>query len=241
MKQHETVIKAMEKSGGFATLGFLNQNVDVSSWKTKTPFASIRRIVQDERFFFKIKPGLWALKTHKDKLPENIFPTEKISKTKQEEFNHSYYQGLLVEIGNLKKFKTFVPHQDKNKKYLKKNLKDVATIEKFYEFGYDNILSRAITIDVSWFNERKMPDSFFEVEHSTDIQNSLLKFIELQDFNTNFFIVANKARKNEYLSKLSLNAFSPIKTKVQFMNYDKLSEWHTKTFEIINLENNLIS
>ena len=61
MKQHEAVIKVMENNGGFSTLGFLYQNVlkipDVE-WKTKTPFASMRRIVQDERFFFKIKPGL---------------------------------------------------------------------------------------------------------------------------------------------------------------------------------------
>ena len=50
MKQHEAVIKVMEQSGGFATLGYLNQEVlKVSGveWKTKTPFASIRRIVQD--------------------------------------------------------------------------------------------------------------------------------------------------------------------------------------------------
>jgi len=45
MKQHESVIKTMEEYGGYATLGFLNQTVDVSNWKTKTPFASIRRIV----------------------------------------------------------------------------------------------------------------------------------------------------------------------------------------------------
>ena len=61
MKQYEQVIKTMRENGGFATLGYLNNNVDVSKWKTKTPYASIRRIVQDNRFFFKIKPGLWAL------------------------------------------------------------------------------------------------------------------------------------------------------------------------------------
>lgn len=57
MKQHEAVIKIMEQNGGFATLGYLNQTVlkvPNVEWKTKTPFASIRRIVQDERFFFKI-------------------------------------------------------------------------------------------------------------------------------------------------------------------------------------------
>ena len=237
MNQHEFVIKTMEEYGGDATLGFFNQNVDISNWKTKTPFATIRRIVQDERFFFKIRPGLWALKTYKNRLPENIFSAEKISKTKQEEFNHSYYQGLLAEIGNLKKFETFVPYQDKNKKYLEKNLKDITTIEKFYKFGYEDIVSRAITIDVSWFNERKMPNSFFEVEHSTDIQNSLSKFVDLQDFRANFFIVADKAREKEFQKKNTFGAFSQIRHRVQFMSYDDLSNLHAKTFETANVEN----
>lgn len=242
MQQHEAVIKVMEENGGYATLGFLNQNVlkvKDCEWKTKTPFASIRRIVQDERFFFKIKPGLWALRSYKDKLPPDIFPTDIVPKSEQELFNHSYYQGLLVEIGNLKKYETFVPSQDKNKKFLGKTLGEVSSQESFYQFGYDHIIRKAKTVDVSWFNVRKMPSVLFEVEHSTDIQNSLLKFVELQDYNANFFIVADEVRKNEYLGKLSLNAFIPIKPRVQFMNYDKLSEWHTKTFEITSVENNL--
>ncbi|EKE15512.1 MAG: hypothetical protein ACD_11C00147G0006 [uncultured bacterium] len=232
----------MEQKGGLATLGHLNQEVlkvPGVEWKTKTPFASIRRIVQDERFFFKIKPGLWALRSHKDKLPPEIFPTNTVPKLEQEIFNHSYYQGLLVEIGNLKKYETFVPSQDKNKKFLDKTLGEISSQMDFYQFGYDHILRKAKTVDVSWFNVRKMPSVLFEVEHSTDIHNSLLKFVELQDYNANFFIVADEVRKNEYISKLSLNAFVPVKTRVQFMNYDKLSEWHAKTFEIVSVENNL--
>lgn len=236
MKQYEQVIKAMENNGGFATLGFLNQNVDVTHWQTKTPFASIRRIVQDDRFFFKIKPGLWALNDYKNKLPFNVLPKGDIKKEQLEEFNHAYYQGLLVEIGNVRRMETFVPYQDKNKKYLNKKLDDLVTIKKFYDFSYDNIIKKAVTVDVSWFNERKMPNTFFEVEHSTDIQNSLLKFIELQDFNAKFFIVADNARKRDYENKISLSAFKPIKEKVQFLSYEKLSFWHTKSFEIASLE-----
>ncbi|MBU1036427.1 hypothetical protein KKF32_00135 [Patescibacteria group bacterium] len=238
MKQHEAVIKTMKERGGFATLGFLNQNVDISDWKTKTPFASIRRIVQDNRFFFKIRPGLWALKTYKDKLPENILPVEKISKTKQEEFNHSYYQGLLVEIGNLKKQETFVPYQDKNKKYLEKNLSEITTVKKFYNFTYKDLLRNAITIDVVWFNERKMPSNFFEIEHSTDIKNSLGKFVQLQDFYTKFYIVADIARRREYGDKLKLSAFQSVKSRVNFIDYESLSNWHTKSFEVYKLETN---
>lgn len=242
MKQHDAVIKIMEQSGGFATLGYLNQrvlNVPGVEWKTKTPFASIRRIVQDERFFFKIRPGLWALRSYRDKLPTEIFPTDAVPKSEQEIFNHSYYQGLLVEIGKLKKYEAFVPSQDKNKKFLGKTLGEISSPDNFYQFGYDHIVRKAKAVDVCWFNIRKMPSVFFEVEHSTDIQSSLLKFTELQDYNANFFIIADKVRKQEYIGKLALNAFVPIKQRVQFMDYDKLSDWHTKTFEIINLENNL--
>lgn len=243
MKQHEAVIKTMEQNNGFATLGYLNQEVlkvPNVEWKTKTPFASIRRIVQDERFFFKIKPGLWALKSYKNKLPIEISSTGIISKSEQEIFNHSYYQGLLAEIGKLKKYEIFIPNQDKNKKFLGKILGEISSQEEYYQFGYDHLVRRAKTIDVCWFNVRKMPSMLFEVEHSSDIHNSLLKFFELQDFNTNFVIVADKARKPEFDNKFSLNAFAPLKNKkrVQFMDYNKLSEWHTKTFEIVSLENN---
>ena len=61
MKQNEAVILTLEKLGGVATLGQLNQEVFKISdceWKTKTPFASIRRIVQLDKNIYKIKPGL---------------------------------------------------------------------------------------------------------------------------------------------------------------------------------------
>lgn len=241
MKQYEAVIKTIEENGGYATLGYLYQNVfriKECKWKTKTPFASIRRIVQDDRFFFKIKPGLWALRSYKNKLPPDIFSAKKVLQSKQAEFTHSYYQGLLVEIGNLKNYETFVPNQDKNKKYLEKKLSDLTSIKEFYPFGYEHIIRKAKTIDVSWFNIRKMPHNLFEIEHSTDIQSSLLKFTELQDFNVNFFIIADKRRKQEFSDKIFSDAFTPINKRVQFLDYDNLADWHTKTFEIVSLERN---
>jgi len=242
MKQHEAVIKVMEQNGGFATLGYLNQEVlrvPNVEWKTKTPFASIRRIVQDKRFFFKIKPGLWALKSHKNRLPFEILPTRKVSATEKSYLEHSYYQGLLIEIGNLKGYETAVPPQDKNKKYLNKTLGEISSIKEFYRFGYERMMKMAQTIDAVWFNERKMPDSFFEIEHSTNIQNSLLKFIELQDFKTQMYIVADKVRRGEFQAKLHLSAFQALQKRVNFLSYDKLSDWHTKTYQFVNLEENL--
>ena len=242
MKQYEAVIRVMEESGGYATLGYLYSEtlkVPDCNWKTKTPFASIRRIVQDERFFFKIKPGLWALKEWRERLPEELVPTEGQKKREVEKYNHTYFQGLLVEIGNLKNMETYVPPQDKNRKFLERKLGDLSTIEKIYTFGYDNITKRARTIDVIWFNNRKMPDSLFEVEYSTNFQNSLLKFVELQDFNSRMYIVSDVARKREFEGKIGLDAFLPIRDRVGFMDYDRLSVWHAKMWELVMVEGSI--
>lgn len=242
IKQHEAVIKVMEDNGGYATLGFLNQRVlkvEGCEWKTKTPFASIRRIVQDDRFFFKIRPGLWALKSYRDKLPPEILPARGQPKEKQEEYSHSYYQGLLVELGNLKKYYTFVPNQDKNKIYLNNRLSEITTVSDIYKFSYDHVVRTAQTIDVLWFNERRLPANFFEIEHSTTLHNSLLKFVELQDFNSRFLIVADEVRRKEFISKLSFEAYKPICKRVEFWNYEEVAELHSKTSEFISIEKRL--
>lgn len=231
MKQNEAVIRVMKNYGGYATLGQLNQNVfkiKGCEWKTKTPFASIRRIVQDQRFFFKIRPGLWALKSYKNKLPPEILPAKGQPKAKQEEYSHTYYQGLLVELGNFKEYKTFIPSQDKNKLYLGKKLSEIATLSDIYEFSYSHMVRRAQTVDVVWFNERNMPANLFEIEHSAEIHRSLLKFVELQDFYTNFCIVADELRKREYQEKVSSEAFKSIIKRVKFWNYDDVAEFHSK-------------
>jgi hypothetical protein len=229
MKQHEAVLLAMKQNGGYATLGQLYQTapkIPGCKWGTKTPFATIRRIVQVHDEFFKIRPGLWALTSEKEKVLQ-LFSGE-TKQVKEREYSHYFFQGLVAEIGNLKGYSTFVPAQDKNKPYAKRKLGDVATLAKFCEFTYADVLRKAQTIDVSWFNARKYPTSFFEIEHSTDVYNSLLKFVELQDFRANFYIVADSQRQSEFDSKISLTAFAPIKPFVKFWNYDAVLDLHTK-------------
>jgi hypothetical protein len=130
-----------------------------------------------------------------------------------------------------------VPNQDKNKLFLGRKLCETTSMSDIYKFTYDHMVNRAKTVDVAWFNNRNMPTYLFEIEHSTDIQNSLLKFVDLQDFYIDFFIVADLARKNGYTSKLSFIAFDGIRKRTKFLSYSQLSEWHTKTYQIVTLEN----
>ncbi|HST52177.1 MAG TPA: hypothetical protein VLJ61_09220 [Pyrinomonadaceae bacterium] len=232
MRQYEAVIQAMRENGGYATLGQLYRTatkIEGCRWGTKTPFASIRRIVQVyPNHFFRIRPGLWALASERDAVLSKLKLDEKANARNPEVFNHSYYQGLLIEIGNLTNHETFVPHQDKNKPFLERRLSEVATLKEFYNFTYDSLLRRARTVDVSWFNNRKFPEAFFEVEHSTDIQNSLLKFVEFQDFKIRFYIVADKARLGEFQKKMGYTAFTSIRSEVNFLDYESLSDLHSK-------------
>ena len=239
MKQNEAVIVTLERLGGIATLGQLNQEVfkiKDCTWKTKTPFASIRRIVQQDKEIYKIKPGLYGLKKMQVQHEQDgiIVETETNKKTKEiQEFNHAYYQGLLVTIGNLKKFSTFVPQQDKNKKFINQKLSDIRTLQNIPSFSYDELVHKSSTIDVLWFNQRNMPHSLFEIEHTTDIQNSLLKFNDLQDFYTRMIIVADKCRKSEFESKLNYSSFNEIakNKRVVFLDYDSLIKQYEKTIE----------
>lgn len=221
MKQKDFVIEAMRRNGGYATLQQLNNLVDFSTWGTKTPFASVRRIVQTNKEFFKIQPGLWALKEYEQIVLKKLKIVQ--SKTdSMDKFTHSYYQGIVAEIGNMRNYDTYVPPQDKNKLFLEKKLSSIASIDKIYDFTYPNIMKKAKTVDIIWFNERKMPCAFYEVEHSTDIRNSLNKFYELQDFRANFYIVASQERKRQFDDILQASIYSSIRNLVTFIDYKSL-------------------
>ncbi len=219
--QEQQVIEVLRDAGGYATLRRLNELVNFTTWGTKTPDASIRRIVQNSPKIFKIQQGLWALEEMRDVVLQH-FDLQLGNKKSVEQFSHGYYQGLLVEIGKFRHHTTYVPAQDQNKLFIDKRLGEITDTTELPDFTYDDLKRRARTIDVIWFNERNMPSDFYEVEHTTDIKNSLTKFYELQDFNAGFFIVADSSRKKEYEDKLHVSMFSPIENRVKFLNYKQV-------------------
>ena len=244
MTQAQAVIETIEALGGIATLNQINQNIfkiDDCIWKTKTPFASVRRIVQQTNGIYKIKPGLYALETHRKQLEEEGIKVQTEKNKDSEEvktFNHAYYQGLLLEIGKMRHLSTFVPDQDKNKKFLKTPLGDLRTLNAIPQYTFSSIVKRSSTIDVIWFNNNNLPHSFFEIEHSTDIQNSLLKFNDLQDFYVRMVIVADEKRRQEFQSKMSYATFERLQKekRVAFLSYESLDKQYEQELQRQNLE-----
>ena len=223
MKQYEAVIETLDKLGGVATLGDLNSEVfkiQECEWKTKTPFASIRRIVQQTKGIYKIKPGLYGLEKYRKQNEERgIIPeTEKNKDSEiQRSFNHAYYQGLLVIIGNLRNLKTFIPNQDKNKKFYDgKTLQELSTLKKLPNYSYPALINRSAMIDTIW----------------------LLKFNDLQDFYVRMAIVADAKRKSEFETKLSYHAFDELRLnkRVSFLSYEALVKQYEMEIEKQSLD-----
>lgn len=235
MEQKEYVIEAMERNGGYATFQKLNNSVDFSEWGTKTPYASIRRIVQTNKEFFRIQAGLWGLTEQKETILKKL-DIKDGDKKSMADFTHGYIQGIITEIGNKKHYSTYIPPQDKNRKFLEKKLCDVATVPQIYNFTYPEILKFAKTVDVIWFNERNLPNAFYEVEHTTDIKNSLDKFYELQDYRAKFYIVAAQERKRQFESILNKSIYNGIRDFVKFVSYDTLMQQYEKESIVINGE-----
>ncbi len=226
MTQEQQVIEILRSQGGYATLRRLNELLDFSTWKTKTPEASVRRIVQISDAIFRIQPGLWALEELRDEVLKK-FEIKESDSSSVEQFNHAYYQGLLAEIGHFRNFSTYIPPQDQHRLFLDGELGNLVDFKSIPLFSYETLLRRARSVDVIWFNERNMPTHFYEVEHTTDIKNSLTKFYELQDFYSAFHIVANGHRLNEFNDKINASIFAPIKKRVKFISYDMVASLHS--------------
>ena len=99
------------------------------------------------------------------------------------------------------------------------------------DFTTPKIMRKVRTVDTIWFNSRDMPYAFFEVEHTTDIQNSLDKFFELQDFNAKFRIVSARGNLQRFNDLISYSRYDSIRGMVSFYDYDKLERLHRLKME----------
>lgn len=219
----EAIEKFMFENGYFATLKKLHQEVPkLKKYAGLTPHKTINERVQRDPRFTKISPGLWALTKYLDKLPPNLNPRIPRSEEEKIQQTHSSIQGLLLEIGKSEGFNTYTP--DKNSPYINGRLGNFATLEEMPKFTYEPVVKRVSTIDVIWFNKRGYPCNAIEVEHTTNYRNSLLKFLELQDFVTRMTIVSFQKRIREFEKEIKSVAFREIINRCVFFSYEQIEQ-----------------
>lgn len=213
----------MLSHGYFATLKQLHDEAPkLKKHSGKTPGMTINYVVQVNKRFTKIMPGLWALSEYIDRLPDHLNPTIEKSTDEKAKISHALIQEYLIEVGNLRGYSTFSP--DKNGLFLEKKLDDIISIKHCPKFTYDKVLQRIKYIDVIWFNKREYPANIIEVEHSTNFRNSLLKFLELQDFTTKMTIVASKDRQEQFIKEIQRPTFQAICKRIGFVSYEDVEK-----------------
>ena len=192
----------------------------------QTPFNTIQAIVQRDPKFTKVGLGIYALTEYLDKLP--TFP-EPRSKEQEKEQTHYSIQGMLLEIGNVEGYDTYSPN--KNAIFDNKPLLQLMTLPQFPNFTYPNLIRSVRFIDVMWFNERSFPKFAFEVEITPQFKNSLLKFSELSDFYTTFYLVAEAENQDKYYREISRTVFREIKERCLFKTCDQVRDMYLKSIE----------
>lgn len=219
MTQAEQILRTLEEIGGIATLSELYDKADTSGWRAQNPYASIRRIVQTTEGITKLQPGLYCLTRRRDLV--NF--SQALASNSKSPSKHTYYQAQLLYLGQRDRYKIYFPPQDRDKEYLPgKTLGHLCDKTDMPPFGYENFLKQAKTIDMIWFNRRRMPAAFYEVELTTDIYRSLIKFNELRDFRAAMVIVADESREREFRNKIESDTFNDIRKLVVFRSFGEI-------------------
>ena len=233
MTYSDAIEQVMLHNGYFAPLKLIYREIwnyknrnDVSG---KTPDMTIQERVQRDKRFTRIGLGVYALTDYLDKLPKSEIPA---TKQTEKERKHAAIQGMLLEIGNHQKDISDTYTNDKKWIFENKTLGSLATVQKVPLFTFQNIIDDSVTFaDVIWFNERHFPQVIFEVEHSTDFRGAFVKFMELQDFQTRFYCVADNNRREKFEKEKNKSAFSAINSRVQFLTYDQVENDYEKAIQ----------
>lgn len=218
----EAIEQVMLHNGYFAPLKLIYQEIwkykDKRGIQGKTPNLTIQERVQRDPRFTRIGLGVYALTKFLDQLPSAI---EKPKSTKQvQEKLHASIQGMLLEIGNNRHDVSATYTHDRKWIFQNKPLGSLATLREIPLFTYSRIIRDSIRfLDVIWFNPRGFPYKVFEVEQSTNFRDAFTKFMELQDFQTIFYCVAEEDRREKFQRELAKNAFTPIRTRCEFRSF----------------------
>ncbi len=138
---------------------------------------------------------------------------------------HSDVQGILVELGNLLGYETYVA--DPSKIYKDKTLAEWAALTEIPSFTYRKILNTVRQIDVIWFRNEgnEFPVACFEIEHTTDVTKGLLRLYQLKGLGSKLFIVAPKNVKMKFNTEVDKTPFHEIKERYLFRSYEELVQF----------------
>jgi len=220
---------ALTELGGQGHLAEINKIVEGHP-KTQTNPTwrdTIRRVVRQYKMFQPVPPersGVYRIVEDVSAKPEAQ------SFTGTPEINHGIAQGMLVSVGKIYGYETYVPPHDQTiRNFQQKPLRDFISVVDCNEVFRGPNLAKIREIDVLWFDEDDyglFPVYAFEVEETTRVKSGLDRLLKIpRRFTTRLFIVGPGAKErslfNEYISQ---TPFRNFKTRFVYRSYDDLEQ-----------------
>ena len=190
----DVVAEALAELGGQAHLSDIYSRVEGHRKTAKNPTwqDTIRRVVRQYRVFEPVPPdrsGIYKLVAH-DTPP----PQSQDIDSEDPEINHGIAQGMLVSLGSLYGYETFVPaHDQSTRQFQGASLGDLVTVGDCSDVFQGPNLRKIREIDVLWLDEDDyglFPAYAFEVEHTTRVRDGLDRLLKIPTrFSAHLFVV----------------------------------------------------
>ncbi|MCX6174647.1 MAG: hypothetical protein NTZ27_07860 [Ignavibacteriales bacterium] len=154
------------------------------------------------------------------------------SKSTAEESIHAVLQGRLIEVGNIRGYKTFCP--DKSKSFNNKPLSEISSIKTCprLEFANYDVLRN---IDVIWFTEKReslIPEYAFEVELSTGTWSGVGRLATLIDYrHVRMYVISNDTKKYQQV----MHSFADYTERYSHVTTDNLGELYSAELNLKKL------
>jgi hypothetical protein len=182
-----------------------------------------------------------AVEQIEEKVSKLHLPEIELPKIEVDKLSHSDVQGVLLELGNMLGYDTYVA--DPSKTYMNKPLGDSATLKEIPQFTYQRLLDTVKNIDVIWFEE-EFPKFCFEIEHTTGVTLGLLRLYQIRKLtDAKFFVIAPEEIISKFQTEISKDPFHQIRERYIFRSYRQLADmfecaliYHTVKDKFFNIE-----
>ncbi len=233
----EVVAEALRALGGEGHLRDINERV-AKHPKTRTNPTwrdTIRRVVRQYRIFEPVPParsGIYRLVETETPVPQ---PQSFDGTTPQ--INHSIAQGMLVSLGRLYGYETFVPLRDQTtRSFQGQPLGHLVSVRDCAAVLSSRNLPAIKEIDVLWLREDVdglFPAYAFEVEHTTRVHEGLDRLLQIPErYDARLLVLGPGDREERLYERLLQRApLSQYRDRFAFRRYEQLDRLYNLATE----------
>lgn len=188
---------------------------------------TIRRVVRQYKIFQAVPPERSGVY----RLAETETPAQPASQdlgSEDTEINHGIAQGMLVALGRIYGYETFVPAHDQTARvFQERKLGELITVKDCTDLFHGPNLSKIREIDALWFDEDDyglFPVYAFEVEHTTRVRDGLDRLLKIpRRFPVHLFVIGpGEEERNLFDRLINQTPFRSHSARCAFRLYSQL-------------------